>query len=362
MSLSQPMKGILEKEWRYNRGYFITTILVIIYAPVIKTIVYLLQGGADIGQWVQELNYALHFGAGVVRPITYSGFLQWLPALGALLLGIIVLGEERRGSLNYLVSTPVSRRQIILAKFFPGAAAILLGMLINGLFLVGLDLVEPISYSSIDVFNWALLMVAICLCSFTMALMVSTFTQGVLTAGVVCYLLNFLPGVGLAMIEGIAARYFGVAESVSIKLYELGSYLSISEYLTLSNRHITGVEHYPNWAITEISSNSGLGPDYLLESFLLLVGVLLFLALAMIIFERSSLQAGGSIFANSTARKTALAIGALIISYFLVFPRAETVLTFILYLSPLIGLIYIGCEYLYRSLHYGWQLPGRKKN
>lgn len=360
MILSKPMKGLLEKEWRQNRGYFLATLLVITYAPVFKSILHLFQGAASIGQWEQELDYVL-LAASVARPLAYTGLLEWLPVTGAVLLGIIILGEERRGSLIYLVSMPVSRRQIILAKFFPGTAAIILSMLVNGLFLVSLDLVHPMAYNSIDVLNWVLLTGATCVCCFTMALMVSTFTSGILAAGVVWYFLSFLPGIGTGIIEGIGARYFAVAESVSIKLYKLGSYLNLSDYITHSSRHITSVKHYSNWLTISIGANSGLGPDYVLESSLLFLGVLSFLVLAVVIFERVSLQTGGLVFASSTARKTGITIVALFISYLLVFPRSKTLLMFIFYFILLTGFIYISCEYLQRFLHYGWQLSGKKK-
>ncbi len=361
MKLSKPMKGLLEKEWRHNRGYFLATLLIIIYAPAIKTIFHLFRGAASMEQWIQELNFALTFGVGMARPPVYSGLLQWLPAIGALLLGIIILGEERKGGLNYLVSTPVSRWQIILTKFFSGAGVIILSMLVNGLFLVGLSLFQPVSYNPVDVFHWCLLTGATCLCIFTVALMVSTFTAGVLAAGVVCYFLDFLPGMIVAMIEHVGARYFGLAESVSIKLCKLGSYLTMSDYIIHSERNINSLKHDNNWITSCVTGSCGMGPDYLLDSCILLAGVLLFLILAIIIFERSSLQTGGTIFATGLARKTALAIFALIISFWLVFPQAETLLKFILYFSLLTGLIILGCYYLYRLLRYGWQLPGRKK-
>lgn len=361
MKLSKPMRGLLEKEWRHNRGYFLTTLLIIIYAPVIKTIFHLFRGGASMEQWVQELNFALTFGVGMARPLVYSGLLQWIPALGALLLGIIILGEERKGGLNYLVSTPVSRWQIILAKFFPGAGVVILSMLVNGLFLVGFSLFQPVSYNNINVFSWCLLTGATCLCIFTVALLVSTFTSGVLATGVVCYFLNVLPGMVMAMIEHTGARYFALAESVSIKLYKLGSYLTMSDYINHSERHITSLKHDNNWITSCVSSTCGLGPNYLLDSCILLAGVLLFLTLAIIIFQRSSLQTGGTIFATGSARKTALAVVVVIISFWLAFPRTETLLKFVLYFSLLTGIIYTGCHYLYRLLCYGWQLPGMKK-
>ncbi|MFA7077650.1 MAG: ABC transporter permease subunit [Syntrophomonas sp.] len=340
MILSKPMQGLLDKEWRHSRGYLLATLLLLIYAPVIKTIFYLLWSETGLMQWGQELNYALHLGMGIRHPSSYTGIMEWLPFMSSTLLGIIILGEEQRGSLQYLVSTPVSRRQIILAKFFPGAAAILLGMLINTLFLMGLTWLYPMSFNGIDVLNWALLAGSLCLACFTMALMVATFTTGILAAGAVVFLLGLLPGMFTSMIENIAARYFAVSQSVSIHIYTIGSYFDLHDYITRSERHITHIDHYANSVVTVITrtGHSGMVPDYLLESGLLLVGVLLFLALAVIIFGRISLLTGGSLFVSSSARKIGMGILALCISYFLVFPRAETLLKFSIYLVILTGL------------------------
>jgi len=363
MNLSKTMKGLLEKEWRHNRGYFLTTLLIIIYAPVIKTIIHLLGSGNGLAQWLQELNYAIHFGSGIRHPSSYTGIMEWLPFAGPVLLGLIVLGKEQQGSLKYLVSTPVSRGQIVLAKFFPGAAVIVLGMLVNVLFLTGLTWLYPMPFNSIDTLNWALLAGSLGLAYFTMALMTATFTTGILGAGAVVFMLGLLPGMFTSMMENIAARYFAVSQSVSIKIYTIGSYFNLQDYITRSKRYITQVDHFDNSSITGIATGwyGGMVPDYLLESGLLLVGVLVFLVLSVIIFERISLSTGGSIFVSSSARKTVLVIVALFISYLLVFPRAETLVPFIIFFVILAGLIYIGMEYLYRCRKQGWQLPKRRK-
>jgi len=366
MSISTAMKGLLDKEWRHSRGYLLVTLLLIIYVPVIKTIFSLLQGETALVQWGQELNYALQFGTSHIQmcPSGYSGLLEWLPYMGSAFLGIIVLGAEKRGSLQLLVSMPVSRRQIILAKFFSGAATILLAMLINCLFLIGLNWLHSMPFSSLDILNWGLLAGAVCLGYFTMALMVSTFTAGVLAPGVLVFLFGImLPGMLSAMIENIAARYFAVSQAVSIRIYTIGSYFNLHNYISRSDRYITHIDHYYSnfTTITGIASNSANRPDYLMESCLLLVGVLLLLVLAVMIFERVSLSAGGPIFSSSRVRKAGLGLGATYIASILVLPRAETLLAFSIYMVILTGLICTGVDILYRSRRHGWRIFGRRQ-
>ena len=61
MQLSTVMKGLLDTEWRSsNRGYMLVTFILIIYAPLIKTLLVMLQGDNTLLQWGQELDYALH--------------------------------------------------------------------------------------------------------------------------------------------------------------------------------------------------------------------------------------------------------------------------------------------------------------
>ncbi len=364
MHLSAAMKGLLDKEWRHSRGYMLVTLILMVYAPVIISLFSILKGDAALSQWGQELNYALHFGTNLMErfPEGYSGLMEWLPFTGAVLLGIIMLGTEQQSGLKYLVSTPVSRRQIILSKFIPGAATILIAMLINALFLIGLDWIYPMPFESRDVLNWTMLAGALSLAFYTLGLMAATFSVGVLAAGVVVFLLNILPGMLTGMIGNIAARYFAVSQAASVRIYTIGSYFNLHDYISRNGRDIDYIQHYTNFiTITGVSSNSIKSPDYLLESGLLLIGVLLFLLLAVIIFERVSLSAGGTTFLSSGVRKAGLVIGATYIAYILVFSRAESLLAFSIYMVIVTGLICIGVEFLYRLQRGGWRIFHRKR-
>lgn len=341
-------RALLEKEWR-NRGYFLTAALLLIYCPMLKTLVQICRGGAATSSiWGNYLNYMLHFGVGVVRPQSYDGMMVWLPGLAAILLGALVLGEERKGSLSYLVSTPVSRREIILAKFLPGAGVIIGAMALNALFLAGLDLIYSLPYNTVDVFNWALLLTSACLAFYSLALLVSTFAAGVLATGCICFFLSFLPRMIMSMAGNITERYFHVSQAVSIKLYYSGSYLSIGDYITRSGRdHITSIHYSHNSIImTAVASNGSLTPDYIQESLFLLLGVLIFLFLAVKIFEHTSLEISGTIFATKKARRVCLIFLTIFFSYLLVLPRTHSFMHFFLYMALLSLIIYKGGRFI----------------
>jgi ABC-type transport system involved in multi-copper enzyme maturation permease subunit len=342
---------LLEKEFYHNRGYHLVAVLLFIFGPVVATLIAWLTG--SLSSRVYFLYSMLHFGsAEQAGPVSYSGTGMTLFWITSILLGSLLLGEERKGSLNYLVSTPVSRREIMVAKFMAGAGAIIFAMGINSLFLAGLSMIHPVPYTGQDVLNWALLLTSACLAFFTLALMVSTFTAGVLSAGMVTFFLSYLPSAVISLADTAAARYFDISESLSIKLYYLGSYLSIGDYITRNSREqVTSIDHWENSMMKGIATNGVLPPDYMLESLFLLLGVVILLFLAVKIFERAALELVGSVFASSTARRVSLAIVIIFIYYMIVFPRTDTLLRFILYMLLLCLATYKAIKLICRRLY-----------
>lgn len=346
---------LLEKEWYHNRGYYLVAVTLFIFGPVVTTLMQWF--GGSMSEWADRLYYILHFGAVELgRPDFHSGTPSFLWVATSILLGSLLLGEERKGSLNYLVSTPVSRGQIIVAKFMAGAGVIIFAMGINSLFLAGLGMFYPIPYTLQDVFEWGLLLTSACLAFFTLALMVSTFTAGVLSAGMVTFFLSYLPRTIISMADSAAARYLDISEPFSIKLHYLGSYLSIGDYITRNGRqHVTSIDHWNNSIMTGISSNGNLPPAYMAESLFLLLGVVFLLFLAVKIFERADLESFGSVFASTTARRVCLAIIIIFIYYLIMFPRTDTLMRLILYMILLCMVTYKAIKLIYRRL-YGRQL------
>ncbi len=125
-------KGLLWKEWQQNRMYFLAAFLIMSYDPLIKPLGYGIKDllGADAGR------YTLAHALGNINGLFYASYHNTFEQMGmyiVILLGVIILVQERPGSLNYLVSTPVSRTEIITAKFLTGSAAITVIIVVNAL-------------------------------------------------------------------------------------------------------------------------------------------------------------------------------------------------------------------------------------
>jgi ABC-type transport system involved in multi-copper enzyme maturation permease subunit len=270
----------------------------------------------------------------------------------SILLGAILLGEERNGSLSYLVTTPVSRWSIIWTKFLAGAGVLLMAMAINTIFL-GI-MAEPLGL----IFGWSAILrwgqvTTLCLISiFILAIFASTLTASVLSAAALSFFMIYLPGILVAMAENVAARYFQISELISIKAQYIGSYLTITDYM--NGQHwetIHSVNHDPSWRWYGVSGGSGHPPDLLLESMLLLIGTALLLALAILVFERLSLEEQGRFFASPRIRKVFIIILGLLAGYIFIFPVSATLPIFLVGLFILITALYGLVEFLpYRHL------------
>ncbi|HEX3011993.1 MAG TPA: ABC transporter permease subunit, partial [Syntrophomonadaceae bacterium] len=326
------------------------------YVPVIKSLFYFLQGGKEAHIWALQLKYILGFHQMIIRPgseVAAQDTMLPLGMVASILLGAILLGEERKGSLSYLVTTPVSRWSIILTKFLAGAGILLTAMVINTGFLgiiakpIGLDMYWY------EILRWGQVTTLCLIALFTLALFTSTLTASVLPAAVLSFFLIYLPGMLVSMAENIAARYFQASQYFSIKTHYVGSYLTITDYMTGEHwRTIHQITHGdPNWAITMLAGGGGTIPDLLLESILLLIGTALLLALALLVFERLSLEEQGRFFASPRIRKVFIIILGLLAGYIFIFPVSATLPIFLVGLFILTTALYGLVEFLpYRHL------------
>ncbi|HEX3011441.1 MAG TPA: ABC transporter permease subunit [Syntrophomonadaceae bacterium] len=344
MSTAKTLFALLTKELRHNRGYFLVAVILLTYIPVIKSLFYLLQGGKEAHIWALQLKYILGFHQMIIRPGSEVAAQDTMLPLGmavSILLGAILLGEERKGSLSYLAAAPVSRWSIVLSKFLAGSGILLTAMVINIGFL-GI-IAKPIGLEMYlyEILRWGQVTTLCLIALFTLALFTSILTASVLPAAVLSFFLIYLPGMLVSMAENIAARYFHISELISIKAQYIGSYLTITDYMTGEHwNFINSVDHDPSWRGYGVSSCSGAIPDLLLESMLLLMGIALLLALAILVFERLSLEEQGRFFADPRIRKVFISILGLLAGYIFIFPISATLPIFLVGLFILITALY----------------------
>lgn len=346
-------KALLWKEWRQNRGYFLLAGLLLTYVPVLKSLYFLVSGSAAVSEWGNHLNHMMHFQQGMANPAGYSAVMETWGMVVVILLGALMLGEERKGSLNYLASTPVSRRQIILAKFLAGSGVILLAMMVNSGFLMGMDFLLELPYTGLDVLNWAVLTSFVFLGMYTLTLMTSTFTANVLAAGGLSFGLMFLPRVVVSLIAISAYRYFSASQSFLIKAHYLGSYLTLTDYLTRFGRDgiITSIEVHGSF--TAVASSGSVALNIGNEGLFLIFGILFLLFLAVVIFERDSLEPGGTIFASRSARRCCEIVVTLLLGWGLALSWATSLGEFCLYVAGFSLVVLVLLELFYRAGRYG---------
>jgi len=344
--------ALLAKEWQKNRGYFGVTVVLVIYGPVLQSLYYLLQGKDAAWGWGQQLAYMLGFQHRVMGPSPFSSNTLYLLGVAvAVLLGALLLGEERKGSLTYLVTTPVSRRDIVLTKFLFGTGTLLAAMGITLLFLSAMSGSLGLDLSPMTFVRWGLLMSLTLIGLFTLTLFTATFTSGPMPAAGLSFILIYLPGMLAAMVDSTAARYFHVPESFSIKAHYVANYLTITDYLTGEHWFVVQhVDHFPNWIMTGVSGSSGPAPSLGLESGMLLLITVILLGFAILVFEYISLDEQGAFFASNRTRRVFVILVGLLAGYIFIFPYCTTLPIFLGWLFVMIIAVFWLFEWLPKKI------------
>lgn len=372
MSTAKTLFTLLTKEFRHNRGYFLVAGILLCYVPVIKSVLYLMQGGIKAKICAKQLEYIIGFHQMIITPeltvVTHDTMIT-LGMAASILLGAILLGEERKGSLSYLVTTPVSRWGIVVSKFLAGTSVLVTVMAINIIFLgiiakpIGLDM----DWS--EILRWGQVTTLYLITLFVLALFASILTASVLSGAVLSYFLIYLPRMLVAMVENIAARYFQASQYFSIKAQYIASYLTVTDYV--NGQHwitIHSVDHDYSWRWYGVGSGSGTMPNLLMEIVLLLLGIMILLLFAILIFQRLSLEKQGRFFAGPFIRKVLIGMIGLLAGYLFIFPVCRTLPMFLAGLLMMIAAFYVVFEllpnrYIRRSVlkrfHYG--LPAGKE-
>jgi ABC-type transport system involved in multi-copper enzyme maturation permease subunit len=308
-------RGLLWKEWRINRLYFLIAFLLMSYDLIIKTVGYGLKGilVADTA----ANGAAAWFGntASNMLAVSYHNSLEQTGIYVSLLLGVIILMQERSGSLNYLVTTPVTRQEIIIAKFVAGSTFLLGLMFINAAFMAVASLLFGVSISAILIIKWAVLTTAAFIALFSLGLLVATFTGHYLSGVVLAFLVAGFPQILSAMlVNDNTQKIFGLSPDWAEKIEGFISLFVLSDYITRNQDAGTILQRFP--------------PNYLTETlFLILITALLLLA-AVRIFSRNPLENQGQMFIFDNAYHYAQILVAAIIAVGHAQSKASTIAEF----------------------------------
>lgn len=289
------MKGLLWKEWRQYYWSFILAFIVIGLEPVMAPITY----------WVYHTGNRADAWSDGIKAILATGFstTEMVAIIAVIVLAALMLAGERGSGLNYLVSTPVSRREIITAKYIVGSLGILAIMLFITLFLLVAGQLLPAQYSAQEVIQWATLTTAALLCLFSLALLVASFSGGILSSVLFTAIIMGLPWMLVSLTMYVFRQFCTVSTALELKARYIVTYIFIPDYITRDGRHI--------WNSNSNQFIDRVAPDYPLEIIALLLASLLFFWLAINIFEKNPLERQGELLLFGNFKQ----IGAIFISF-----------------------------------------------
>ncbi|MGS0765599.1 ABC transporter permease subunit [Syntrophomonas curvata] len=271
------MRGLLWKEWRQYGWIFGLAFIVISLEPVLVPISY----------WIYRVGDRADAWSYGIKAILAPGLstTETTAMIVAVLLAALMLAGERGGGLNYLASTPVSRRQIIEAKFISGSLALAAIMAAISLFLLIAGHLLPAQYSTREVLLWSVLTTAALLCLFSLALLVASFSRGVLSSALFTAVIMAAPWMLASQILYMIRLFCQVSAVLELKARYIATYLFIPDYISRDGRYI--------WNSNPVIDR--VAPDYPLEVVILLLAALLFLGLAIKIFEKNPLERQGEL-------------------------------------------------------------------
>jgi len=100
-------------------------------------------------------------------------------------LGIFLLSDEKKnGTLEFLLATPVTRRQVVKAKYITGITFLVLNVLAVAVYLSGLLQFISTPYTLFDVWVWFARQAAVLAAVFSISFAASTVAGNAVSAGI----------------------------------------------------------------------------------------------------------------------------------------------------------------------------------
>lgn len=336
------IKGLLWMEWHQYRGYFIRALLVIGLETILAPLIIWIFGLGDSAvAWSVNIKSILATGL---------SFTEIAAMVTAVFLAALMLAGERGGSLNYLVTTPVSRREIIIAKFISGNLALVAIMAIISLFLVAAQTIQPAQYTVQEALGWAFITTATLICIFSLAFLVASLCQGILSSALISAFIMGLPWMLLTIAAQVTSKFYTFSFGIGLKLRHLATYCYIPDYISREGRYIQ--DFYGNVSIDRVN------PDYPLEITLLLLASGFCLWLVIKVFDKNPLERRGEILIFGNFKQIFMIFISFLVAMLPSSEMASSPASYLLYFLVLwLGLylfMYVGVWVIGWLARYGW--------
>jgi ABC-type transport system involved in multi-copper enzyme maturation permease subunit len=308
-------RALAWKEWRQNNSKIWVLGVFMSGTPIIGTVFFFIFRAIAIhfsydnpifynpAHWSANIAQMLNFPEG-----TSMGTFAVLVALG---LGALGIAQERpENTLEFLVTTPVSRREIAATKFLVGIGGLLGIMAVNFLFISGMALILPANYTIMDAFTWFVLETVVLLALFGLGFLVAVVTGNILGSLLGALIVPFCPvaitGTLWYLSETIGVFPRGTEHAAFTIFTNIGQYLTLPHYII--NYH-----------------------DFVLQAaFLvpaLLLATLLFFFISIALFERNPLERSGQLLVFGDTRKVIRVVVSLIFAVIVTSAVAESFTT-----------------------------------
>ena len=226
MKLLSFNKALLWKEWRQNRLLF-GLLFVLMSLPVAN----------NIRLWLMYTETPPRFfngePVGWLSAIMFKGIIAYIDRPGTLLIiafGLFLLTRERTGNnLGFLLATPVSREEILKAKYFMGAAAVSANMIFYVLFLMIIWLVLPIRFAFYYVMFVFVINTLVLLAVYSLAFCISTIAGNLVSVCLLTLGALFVPAITLGYLSNFFKMDHWMYNLISKVLIIFNSVASLGE-------------------------------------------------------------------------------------------------------------------------------------
>lgn len=324
-------RGLIWKEWRYSRWYFLLLFLSVMVEPVLFPLLVRSFGQesflAGLSPWAHSVKFIIAKG---------TSTLEVTAMIAVVLLAALMMAGERNNGLKFLASTPVSREQILMAKWLTGSLAILACMVGVALYMLGVVAVEPAAAAFSQVLTWWGLTSAALLCLFSLALMTAALFNGVLYSALLTPVILILPVWIMALGMDLLKKFGLLAVGSWEQAYRLVNYLFFPAYIMGEG-----------WGV-ELELMGGGG--YLLAIFLLLLASWLLMRLAVYFFTRNPLERPGEMLLCGNSKQWVRIILAFLLAPAPASERSGSLGGFLLYFILFWLVVYVGLGLLWRIM------------
>lgn len=323
--------GLLWKEWHQHR-YLLFLQALIILQPVIYPFIWsffssfnLIHPPSSFDQWVWLVHSTIDNGNSMV---------ELTSMIVVVFLAAAMLTLERGGTLNYLASTAVNRRQILVAKWLTGSLSILGSMICLALYMYGIAVMHPPFISIPQILFWSLLATLALLALFSLALLSACIFSSFLYAVAFTGFFLALPMLLSSIVLNPLYKYSILSDLQVAQAYQWLYQFNIVELIIREN------------------ADTGFSLSFLTSILVLLLFNFLFLFLAVHIFEHSPLERSGEVLLAGNSKE----IGRLLLTVLLApSGAAQLAGTWQLFL-PWLLIIALG---IYLGMGILWQFAAR---